>query len=494
MYECVTGSQPFPGDSLEKQIGGHIGLPPPTASHRHRDVPVRLDAVIAKGMAKNPAERYATTREMAQAAKAAVAYQPAAPTHITPTPPVYFDPPYPNNPYPNPYPDPRAQRAGFVTHNPGVTAPGRAPSDPTVYAPAPQDPTRYAPAPHGPPQYRPDPIQYPPGPHDPNRPAPKPSRKGLIIGLSTAAAVAAIVAIVAAIALSNSGDQNASSPVSSPGTTPPNPAVNSGPFTGTYTVEFSATTRWNGEPWPNPAPAYTETWRVSSACNANGCVATAAAGDKYPSRSLVFDQIDDRWVAITNSQGTCKEMNGELWNSLSLQSQSGGALSGEFTQTQQNGCLSKRTVTLRRIGEVITSSLPDPATQPARVTTPAEALRGRYHEVLQLNKVHEYDNGVRTDCLRDGKRCMSYFVDLQTGTSRALIFENGQWTRNSVYDADCTTGGRDHITNIGTFPLPQPTQDPIQVLTGHGRIQIAPGGTTKCISVDYEQTFTRTGD
>ncbi|WP_156746042.1 serine/threonine-protein kinase, partial [Mycobacterium sp. 1423905.2] len=28
-YECLTGNQPFPGDSLEQQIGGHLSLPPP---------------------------------------------------------------------------------------------------------------------------------------------------------------------------------------------------------------------------------------------------------------------------------------------------------------------------------------------------------------------------------------------------------------------------------------------------------------------------------
>jgi serine/threonine protein kinase len=57
LYECLTASQPFPDGSLEQQIGGHIGMPPPTVSHRHRDVPEQLDAVIAKGMAKNPADR-----------------------------------------------------------------------------------------------------------------------------------------------------------------------------------------------------------------------------------------------------------------------------------------------------------------------------------------------------------------------------------------------------------------------------------------------------
>ena len=39
LYECLTGSQPFPGDSLEQQIGGHLALPPPRAVDRQPDVP-----------------------------------------------------------------------------------------------------------------------------------------------------------------------------------------------------------------------------------------------------------------------------------------------------------------------------------------------------------------------------------------------------------------------------------------------------------------------
>jgi serine/threonine protein kinase len=77
LYECLTGLRPFGGDNLEQQIGGHIGLPPPRASDRRPDVPAELDAVIAKGMAKDPDHRYATTRELARAAREAL----SAPSH-----------------------------------------------------------------------------------------------------------------------------------------------------------------------------------------------------------------------------------------------------------------------------------------------------------------------------------------------------------------------------------------------------------------------------
>ncbi|MCV7076880.1 serine/threonine-protein kinase [Mycobacterium szulgai] len=65
LHECLTGSQPFPGDSLEQQIGGHLSLPPPRPSTMRRGVPRELDGVIATAMAKNPDQRYPTVTQMA---------------------------------------------------------------------------------------------------------------------------------------------------------------------------------------------------------------------------------------------------------------------------------------------------------------------------------------------------------------------------------------------------------------------------------------------
>ncbi|WP_460354499.1 serine/threonine protein kinase StpK7 [Mycobacterium sp. ZZG] len=71
LYECLTGSRPYPADSLEQQIAGHMVSPIPRPS----DVDPRLsafDEVIAKGMAKKPAQRYQSAGELAQAAKRAL--------------------------------------------------------------------------------------------------------------------------------------------------------------------------------------------------------------------------------------------------------------------------------------------------------------------------------------------------------------------------------------------------------------------------------------
>ncbi|MDP7725992.1 serine/threonine-protein kinase PknD [Mycobacterium sp. TY814] len=67
LYECLTGNRPYPGDSLESQVTAHLTLPPPRPSSTRPDLPADFDAVIAKGMAKEPAERYQTVTELAAA-------------------------------------------------------------------------------------------------------------------------------------------------------------------------------------------------------------------------------------------------------------------------------------------------------------------------------------------------------------------------------------------------------------------------------------------
>jgi serine/threonine-protein kinase len=47
------------------------------------------------------------------------------------------------------------------------------------------------------------------------------------------------------------------------------------------------------------------------------------------------------------------------------------------------------------------------------------------------------------------------------------------------------------VTKTGQYPLPQPLQNPITLLTGSGHQQ----QTDPCgASVDFDETFTRTGD
>jgi serine/threonine protein kinase len=72
LYESLTGCHPFPGDSVESQVGAHLSAPPPRPSTTNPDVPSEFDAVIATGMAKDPDERYPTPMGLANAARDAI--------------------------------------------------------------------------------------------------------------------------------------------------------------------------------------------------------------------------------------------------------------------------------------------------------------------------------------------------------------------------------------------------------------------------------------
>jgi ABC-type amino acid transport substrate-binding protein/predicted Ser/Thr protein kinase len=71
LYECLTGTRPYPADSYEQQIKGHMVAPPPRPSATDPRL-AAFDSVIAKGMAKKPAKRYATAGELASAARQAL--------------------------------------------------------------------------------------------------------------------------------------------------------------------------------------------------------------------------------------------------------------------------------------------------------------------------------------------------------------------------------------------------------------------------------------
>jgi serine/threonine protein kinase len=122
LCECLTGVQPFPGDSAERQITGHLTMPPPRPSTMQPGVSAQMDQVIATGMAKSPAERYATTKDLAVAARAALA-MPSQ--QDRPAPPMNWAPSAPNWPayQPASHPPTQSQRVDQPAPWPPIPVP-----------------------------------------------------------------------------------------------------------------------------------------------------------------------------------------------------------------------------------------------------------------------------------------------------------------------------------------------------------------------------------
>jgi predicted Ser/Thr protein kinase len=72
LYESLTGDSPFARDSLENLVAAHLASPPPRPSVTNPRVPATFDAVIARGMAKDPDDRYGTAGGLVRAAQRAV--------------------------------------------------------------------------------------------------------------------------------------------------------------------------------------------------------------------------------------------------------------------------------------------------------------------------------------------------------------------------------------------------------------------------------------
>jgi serine/threonine-protein kinase len=72
LYEALTGTTPFPTDSLPALMAAHLTQPIPRPSQQNPAIPSAFDSVIACGMAKNPTDRYATAGDLARAAHQAL--------------------------------------------------------------------------------------------------------------------------------------------------------------------------------------------------------------------------------------------------------------------------------------------------------------------------------------------------------------------------------------------------------------------------------------
>ena len=226
---------------MEQQVAGHLSTPPPKPSALSDLVPQAFDDVIARGMAKNPDDRYATTTELTDAAHEALTpasmpqrltapreahtatnmpAEPEQPTHVAPTdrlpatademsPPVY----------------------GIASDD--IAPPVQPTPSPTPTEPTPQGDTLPAPTPNyvspsAPTQHRPDIETQRPEPHPP---APTPRNKRRVLG-GIAAGVGVLAAVITLVAVMVNRDGGAGSDAATSN------SATARAFTGTFTVDF----------------------------------------------------------------------------------------------------------------------------------------------------------------------------------------------------------------------------------------------------------------
>jgi CHASE2 domain-containing sensor protein len=73
LHHCLTGQVPFPRENEAAKLWAHINAPPPAPSALAPKLPPAIDAVVARGLAKDARERFQTAAELAEACAHALA-------------------------------------------------------------------------------------------------------------------------------------------------------------------------------------------------------------------------------------------------------------------------------------------------------------------------------------------------------------------------------------------------------------------------------------
>jgi hypothetical protein len=71
LFQCLTGTVPFPVDNELGKLYAHSSQPAPSVLDRKPDLPVAFDAVVSRAMSKSPDERYQSAGDLGRATVAA---------------------------------------------------------------------------------------------------------------------------------------------------------------------------------------------------------------------------------------------------------------------------------------------------------------------------------------------------------------------------------------------------------------------------------------
>jgi len=83
LFEMLSGSPPFTGTTAMSVVAKHLSAPPPDLRALRPEVPPAIAHVLARALAKEPGDRPASARDLAQALVTSAERRAATPTHTT---------------------------------------------------------------------------------------------------------------------------------------------------------------------------------------------------------------------------------------------------------------------------------------------------------------------------------------------------------------------------------------------------------------------------
>ena len=72
LYQMVTGTTPFRGETPMQVAAQHLQVPPPSAQMMRPDLPIAADQVLQRALAKRPADRYESAQDLVDAFRTAL--------------------------------------------------------------------------------------------------------------------------------------------------------------------------------------------------------------------------------------------------------------------------------------------------------------------------------------------------------------------------------------------------------------------------------------